>query len=53
MSLGDSRMDDRSLTREVGEWRFFVHTFKYQHRERVGIGVRRWGDAVVLEELRG
>lgn len=53
LSLGDPRVNDRGVTREVRERCYFRSAFEHQHRERVGVGIRRRRNVVVLEELRG
>ena len=49
----DPRVNYRSVAREVEERCFLRDAFEYQHCERVGVGTRRCGDAVVLDELGG
>ena len=51
LSLADPRVNDGSVADEIVERYFFRDAFEHQHRERVCVRMRRWGDVVVFDEF--
>ena len=53
MSLDEPHVNDRSIAIDVGVRCFLRDAFKYQHCERVRVGIHRWEDTAAFEELDG